>query len=360
MKPVYAALLALFLALPLRAEASEVVACLQNQLRELGHDPGPVDGLIGGRTRAAFRAMQAERGDKAFAVALTKGSAYVLCRELGLERAALMLHWPSRGKRVAVGRTKGVSKSTEASVLSSGVEAVQWMLQKLDVRVAGPIAIEVYTQPHVLSGVYPGVPVSRIPRKWRDAFVASNCEGDVVDGFARFEGIGLCLPGGDRDFTRTARLSRRPPNLDRRVLDGVVFHEIIHAIQYQLSGIEKATEIDDEHGLGPLWLIEGSATYLTILYTTPEDKWSSVRNTLSWSRWLKERPDLAGLAGRDARSDRNEEVYVFGAMAAAILADRSGERQLLEYYRRIGLGMTWRDSFEQSFGLTPEAFDEMF
>ena len=44
------------------AEPDERVVRVQTRLVELGYDPGPVDGLIGPKTRAAIRSFQANRG----------------------------------------------------------------------------------------------------------------------------------------------------------------------------------------------------------------------------------------------------------------------------------------------------------
>ena|SRR5438132_8791316 len=42
--------------------SGEPVRQLQEALRELGHDPGPIDGQFGARTEAAVKAYQQERG----------------------------------------------------------------------------------------------------------------------------------------------------------------------------------------------------------------------------------------------------------------------------------------------------------
>ena len=42
--------------------ARDRIANLQRALRRLGYDPGPVDGILGARTRAAIRAFQADAG----------------------------------------------------------------------------------------------------------------------------------------------------------------------------------------------------------------------------------------------------------------------------------------------------------
>jgi peptidoglycan hydrolase-like protein with peptidoglycan-binding domain len=40
-----------------------LVDLVQRHLRDLGYDPGPVDGLIGPRTREAIRRFERDRGD---------------------------------------------------------------------------------------------------------------------------------------------------------------------------------------------------------------------------------------------------------------------------------------------------------
>jgi hypothetical protein len=51
----------------LRAPAltNTLVALVQRHLRDLGYDPGPVDGLIGPRTREAVRRFQRDAGEEA-------------------------------------------------------------------------------------------------------------------------------------------------------------------------------------------------------------------------------------------------------------------------------------------------------
>jgi membrane-bound lytic murein transglycosylase B len=41
------------------------VTAIQEALKEKGHDPGPIDGIIGPRTRAALREFQTAEGMQA-------------------------------------------------------------------------------------------------------------------------------------------------------------------------------------------------------------------------------------------------------------------------------------------------------
>lgn len=45
-----------------RGGASSSVASTQSRLRDLGYDPGPVDGIMGSKTRAAIRRYQRDQG----------------------------------------------------------------------------------------------------------------------------------------------------------------------------------------------------------------------------------------------------------------------------------------------------------
>lgn len=79
--PVLLALLTATVLAPAPSRAADPdIACIQQALTDFGYDPGPIDGLLGERTRDTAHAFAADRGLRLFA--LTAGNAGTWCTEL--------------------------------------------------------------------------------------------------------------------------------------------------------------------------------------------------------------------------------------------------------------------------------------
>ena len=137
---------------------------------------------------------------------------------------------------------------------------------------------------------------------------------------------------------------------------GTFVHEYFHTLQsnehrrrYGGDGLEP----DD----GPVWLIEGSAEYMSQIYR--DDRGITERSG--------ERANYVRGALRSAESLRDAVIYTasgshytLGVLASELLDHRFGERSLLEYFRQRALHATSAQAFEAAFGLTLDEFYDEF
>ncbi len=119
-------------------------------------------------------------------------------------------------------------------------------------------------------------------------------------------------------------------------------HEYFHVTQSYLAG---------DRFRGPVWLVEGSATYAEEAYDGD----------------LEFRRDIAPAGASHVASIRETELadevrlnYHLGFLAADWLVGHAGERSLLQYYRLLPDHDSWEEAFAAAFGLTIDEFYERF
>lgn len=135
-------------------------------------------------------------------------------------------------------------------------------------------------------------------------------------------------------------------------------HEYFHTLQMSLVGPDVARSfysgpITEASVLGPNWLLEGSADYLSWM-------------TLEWLALGELDTRIANLPSGLA-SPRDLEPYAsfygtgqsaYDASLAAVyrLVGDRGSLSLINYYRFIGNGATWQNAFRLAFGIGVDAF----
>ena len=98
---------------------------------------------------------------------------------------------------------------------------------------------------------------------------------------------------------------------------------------------------------GPLWLVEGSAEYLS---------WLAVQSTglLSLDHYLAtttaDRIDPRGLASFGAFQLEGPDGYVSALRATMFLTGNAGEKRIFDYFEALGKGDSWEVAFRQTFG----------
>lgn len=134
----------------------------------------------------------------------------------------------------------------------------------------------------------------------------------------------------------------------------MLYHELFHVLQYQLAGDlgrnccpESATP-----DVGPVWLLEGGANY------AQHHLLGTLSGYLQWARENAATPDgnlLRGLEGRQGMNSARMG-YEMGAMAVQMLVGSHGVERLIEFYAAVATTRIWQGAFEQTFGLTADAF----
>ncbi len=132
---------------------------------------------------------------------------------------------------------------------------------------------------------------------------------------------------------------------------GTFAHEYFHTLQ---SNEHRRRYVGDglEPDNGPVWLIEGSAEYMSQIYRGERSG---------------ERAGYVREASRSAEALRDAEIYTdsgsyytLGVLASELLDHRFGQRSLLEYFTQRALHATSAQAFEATFGLTLNEFYEEF
>lgn len=135
------------------------------------------------------------------------------------------------------------------------------------------------------------------------------------------------------------------------LLSHVAAHEFMHFWQQDVGA--------PREGVGPLWLLEGSAELLGYqaliaagLASDDETREFSVR------RVLPETPALETMERRS--SDANEFSYPLSFLAAELLTAGTGVGSFREYWRSLSRGVAWETAFTDSFGVAPAEFYARF
>ncbi|MXW08045.1 MAG: hypothetical protein F4X80_04470 [Chloroflexi bacterium] len=159
--------------------------------------------------------------------------------------------------------------------------------------------------------------------------------------------------------------------LENYCVDGATHaHEYFHAIQLDLIG-----RLDRS---APAWIVEGSATYVQLMYWgTPHfrmlnphypspppsveaqiDRYRRDIGSIGYGYW----PSLSETeGGPDVTGPFPGDVYYrLGSLGIAWLAAQVGDLAVLEFFRHLSDKPDWRDAFEAAFGMTSDEFHERF
>jgi hypothetical protein len=127
--------------------------------------------------------------------------------------------------------------------------------------------------------------------------------------------------------------------------DHVLGHELVHAFQYDISGLGRSAGSIDAGGRAlaqtPLWFIEGMAEYLTL---GPVDTHTSM--------WLRD----AAVTGRiptlqQLATDPRIFPYRYGHALWAYITGRWGDPVVGQMLRAIGEGTTYQQAIQQTLGV---------
>jgi hypothetical protein len=133
-----------------------------------------------------------------------------------------------------------------------------------------------------------------------------------------------------------------------------MFHEWVHIVQ----------QLESPFGVGPVWLIEGSAEWAAwdAMIRKGLASRSSVEELYTRGALLAD-PDrrLKGLEGRGFyRDDPDGLDYALGYVAVDVLDPARGWRTIVSFYRALGDGYHWREDFRSVFGISVPRFYRSF
>lgn len=137
----------------------------------------------------------------------------------------------------------------------------------------------------------------------------------------------------------------------------VVIHEYVHIVQNYSASKQSASPLAS--ALGPLWVIEGGADYLSAWVVSSEQltEYSTIRdNTITRAKRINA-PLQTIESYSGARAAGPGSAYTMGFFGTEFLAKNyGGEQNVLKFFRSIATSRTWHDAFRETFGISREDF----
>ena len=335
--------------------ARDAALCLQNQLVAMGEDPGPVDGVVGARTRAAAgRVREAAPDETLAALPLPdRFSAVTWCRTLALTDNELDAHRPGAAPpRIAVAGSVGQALVESAFDRVAAHFRDTYALvpvARYDIAVAADIDALVRQARDLPSDT------SRRRQALRD-WAGDGCgTGPGVTGVTFIDAMYFCWPPRTVSEETWTRMMRGH-------LEYVMAHEMMHVLQAELAELVAPlpARIAGESNLGPNWLVEGAALVISDRYINPG--WMESDGALGARQaWVMSLPGDAALGTlRGHGSVSRDAAYPLAGLAVHVLVERHGTEALFDYWRRVGQTGDTVQAFEDTFGIGLAAFEPAF
>ncbi len=327
-----------------KATADSGLVCVQNQMIALGYDVGKPDGIFGPLLKTAFTRMQAKRGEKAFQFNLKDGRYLVLCRALGIEQPELQQFWPVGDRSFNLSSDGTLVEEQQSAIQSLARSVLPSLGQDMQVVLADRVELVAGTNPAVVQVLAKAA----LGRDFnRDNFAKNYdyaCSDAVLPGgFAVFNVVVLCLD--PEDITPDAR--------SIAVLRSDLAKALFHSTQNQLLGYpDKGSEAQLLARMGPAWLLDGSAAYVALQTAEPP-------LTVGLAAGAQP-PDLAAMELRPQDEAARHAVETAGLLAVSLLMTGKAEKNLAEFYEKLGEGQAWTDAFETCFDEPVQAFYARF
>ncbi len=330
--------------------------CVQQQLKYLGHDPGPIDGFIGPQTRAAaekwFGNQNLADDDLRFPD-LTRITALQWCREIGLMRQAAKRFWPSQNDiRYLVDEPK-----TEVKLLLLRevlTEARRFYRENYGIEIAGSFDVIGAESERELENI---LTQTRRERELNFRFSGELrlCNEGGTHAFVYTQTLGICLETSKDDDMFSSYLSR---NITAYF---VAAHEFMHLVQFEFSHNHLISKFLSSTGypvLGPDWLTEGTATYFHTEFLYEFHKFDRAPLSELLVSANKSEETLTEL--RENGTMKTLAHYELGQLASALLAQKFGEQSLFDYWRELGRLSNQDAAFQSTFGMSLDDFEVEF
>lgn len=327
----------------IKAMPEDSIQCVQSQLNAANFDAGPADGQIGKRTRKAVKAFEDKFGTISKRK-LSPSTANVFCRKIGLIIPDLKEFWPSNSGWIEVVFANSVDQKFRSDLQRSLSKAVTAVSSTVGVEVAGKDIIVIAENASELLSLVKEHSPNSIHKN--NPFIKASCSSSrKITGRAHQGIIFMCRSPG-------AQVGK---DIDETWLDYLVSHELLHLVQFQLSGkpARWQGETEEVRTFGPFWLAEGVAEAFSNRLGWGTEIWAL--RELNYKRLDKKLPDLAQLEKRKA-AQKGQLVYNAGAVAAVDLLDLHGFDTVMKMYDLLGQGENWPNVFESTFGMSHASF----
>lgn len=330
---------------PALAQTAEV--CLAHQLQDLDTPPRGDDWFDLHRAATTWHRDNPDID----LPDLTPQTALFWCRALGLFRADLQDHWPSRAPRII--ETAGRDDRDIDVLRSTEAEVRRFVTDRFGIRLAGQFVLVAAEDDRSLKSVMD----TGLERMDRPALNLGDryeryCTDNKVGGLAGRNFIALCWPEAtapDPAYSALRSAGVRP----------VLAHEFAHQAQYELAAdIPPRLRNDGTALLGPEWMVEGMAEYVELRFTAAPDVVDGPDFFDLQSPARRSRTALSDMrANGSVISPSDYQVVRF---AALLLAQKHGGRALFDYFESLGRLGDQAEAFRATFGQDMEAFETEF
>ena len=322
----------------------EAVACVQQQLTEAGIDVGPLDGLMGGKTRAGYQTyIQREQLD--IDVALSVPNAQTVCRKIGLHDEKAKQYWPS-----SISRLDFLISSTVPERVGGFLET---LVVSMDKRISIDFGIERAGLDRIIVGTNPSE-IKKLSRPYLKVAINDFDQvlRDICGSFRNISGhtfsglMFVCVNPNEKlgenigiDWTRF-----------------FIVHELYHLYEFELTGLALPNETLDValSKEGPVWIQEGVAQALANSIVT--NATHAEYRDIMLKKLKNNLPDLNELERRDVLKKNRSLVYRGGAVAATKLLEEFGPAAIGQYLEGLSKQSSWDVVFEDVFGQAPDEF----
>lgn len=323
--------------------------CVQNQAKHLDISTGPVDGLMGRKTRDASAMLTTKYPDLKDLRPLSRDNAIVWCREIGLLDEQQAQYWPIKTEPKFEFLFSNFLSGGQQIEIQNAITFAFRYFNNYNIRLAG--TIKIIASPNEAELAEQLALNSRYRMRLTTArrIIRDQCRGQDLSGLNTPGLIVLCF-GPDFDWKQSYVNLR-----------GLVTHEISHEIQRQVAGYTSLAIANNEvlvARMGPRWLVEGSAIALELKALLP---YVDVNEHITMFR--QERDNYSGekLKKLNFQSATSKQHFGdYAALAGQMLANRKeGHAGYFTYWKLLAR-MDWEDAFTKTFGLTPEDFYKEF
>jgi len=338
--------------------------CVQGQLNALGQKAGRVDGLLGRATARAYNRLRAEEGFESIPEKFDTHSMIFSCRYIGEKDAELKKFWPA-WKRSYTIKTGAIVPGGIIKYIEQSIPVIHRRFAAFNMQYASSVNLHIFHDRQTGQGFYASNSVVKEEETASnfEALYTFNCSNDSIGGWSENNDIYICLnyeeDSGNIHSDLAAFLQSSFDDHQFRfqeVMTGEMFNvsqrELLGAFVLEAKDIKK---LQERKALEPAWINEGVAQYFELRFGG-----AGKEESVYYS-------DLATKLNIDRRRLHEYEAISLdlsvlskgadlGDLAAFKLQDRRGLKQFHIYFKNVGLGVPWKQAFEQAFGVSIEKF----
>lgn len=324
------------------ATADQFVACVQEQMQDEGIEVGPVDGVLGRKTRAGLSSLRDIYPSLRKLPKLSLSNASVYCREIGLARNS-RVGWSSADSIFQLVSGDKISPAVLRKFETSSDNVSKFYFDDLGAIL--PRSVEIVVSESL----------DETAELLRASSRAQSFPYDFSEEYEYF-----C-----RKRTRCGRsyggviaiTFSKPSSFPGANIRDYLAHELAHEIQTQYVGNYHYNTADFQiQKRGPLWLIEAPANALGL-------RFRQSNNTIDHQLKVYEGRHMYSAARlksfRANSAAREDDFSDYSTYAGLLLASRASHSAFLTFWEKTP-ELGWEKAFEEAFGETLNEFYDRF